>query len=197
MSRIIASIAVTVLGLNLACSSSSDHSNLNSENGRRLSFMEKISRVSCVDSVEKESIVTPATPGNGNLKPELGLLIVVKEEFDPSTCATQISDEVKGFQLRQVMSEIGVVSARAKAATASTPRNLEKLLTKISCVTAVEKEFSVGLNSEATPTGNLLVSIEDEFNAAICADDIYRVAPGALIRTQTGPVFVIKGSNKR
>jgi hypothetical protein len=99
--------------------------------------MEKIKRVSCVDSVEKESIVTLATPGNGNSKPELGLLIVVKEEFDPSTCATQISDEVKGFQLRQVMSEIGVVSARAKAATASTPKNIEKLLSKISCVTAV------------------------------------------------------------
>jgi hypothetical protein len=74
-----------------------------------------------VDSVATESIFTPASPSNDNSKPELGLLIVVKEEFDPSTCAYQISDEVKCFQLRQVMSEIGVVSASAKEATASTP----------------------------------------------------------------------------
>ncbi len=122
---------VIATALPLACNQENNGSNVAASDLQTLSFKAKIAKVDCVLSVEDEGTASiPESSGPAHAE-NLGLMITVKDNNDASTCASAIADSVKGFQLRSVLSRLGMISARATANTKATPRNLEQRLSSV------------------------------------------------------------------
>lgn len=184
-------LAMTCM-LPISCGKNSASSDL--EAARPSSFKAQIAKVSCVLKVEDDAIVTIGSgQPSSSSQHDLGLIITVKDNLDASTCASEISSKVKGFQLRNVLSSLDLITSRKSANTRATPRNLESALKKVSCVTFVEKELQTSLNGTSRATGNLIVGMKDQFTAHLCAEEIYAALPGTEIRTQVADIFVVKG----
>jgi hypothetical protein len=159
------------------------------------SLMKRIASVDCVLSVDHD--LTISIPSSIP-QPTGDLAITLKSGVDSFVCSTTLVKKVEGLQLLSVFSEMGVILAKGETTKVGLPRDLKSKLSKVDCVVSVEDEFVAGIPEENQGTlglsGNLLVTIEDEFNASSCAKDIYKRIPGAQIDAQFGPIFRVLGT---